>query len=185
METKEVCSLCAERDADGGGPGFVCSIFEVPNDGMMEDPDGTGAFVPSRAYLEREEEFDIAMVPFEESGDASLASSGGNGEGVLCLRSTDDAFVTRWGIERFEMHYGQYGIDTIWGWPRDSGIRPCGPYLRHCVLAAEKMGKVCLDSFLDDTYLVDRTTTIRNYLEKHPEVMEKLPPPHLAVRYGG
>eukprot|EP00566_Odontella_aurita_P028636 CAMPEP_0113530680 /NCGR_PEP_ID=MMETSP0015_2-20120614/3076_1 /TAXON_ID=2838 /ORGANISM="Odontella" /LENGTH=191 /DNA_ID=CAMNT_0000429433 /DNA_START=453 /DNA_END=1028 /DNA_ORIENTATION=- /assembly_acc=CAM_ASM_000160 len=191
MTSKEICSLCAELDADGGeGPGFVCSIFEVPNNGMMEDPDGTGMFVPSRAFLEREEEFDISLVPFEESDDCSspvdaVGISGKKREGVLCLRSSDEAYITRWGNDRFEKHYGQYGIETIWGWSHDSGIRPCGPYLRHCVLAAEKMGKVCIDSFLDETFLADRKTTVRKYLEKHPEVMEKLPPPHLAVRYGG
>ena len=65
------------------------------------------------------------------------------------------------------------------------GVRPCAVYLRHCVLAAERMGAACYASFLDDTYLVDRSTTIRQYLAQHPEVMSTPPPPALAERYGG
>jgi hypothetical protein len=53
------------------------------------------------------------------------------------------------------------------------------------VLAATKLGSACLDSFLDQTFLVDRTTPLRRYLEYHPEVMSTLPPPELAERYGG
>jgi len=67
----------------------------------------------------------------------------------------------------------------------DSGLRPCATYLRHCVLASINMGKLCHDSFLDDTYLVDRETTIRSYLEKYPEIMNTSPPPELRERYGG
>ena len=47
------------------------------------------------------------------------------------------------------------------------------------------MGAACLASFLDETYLIDRTTTIRQYLEQHPEIMSTPPPPALAERYGG
>ena len=41
------------------------------------------------------------------------------------------------------------------------------------------------ESFLDDTYLCDRKTSVRQYLEEHPEVLTKLPPPELAERYSG
>mmetsp|Transcript_6150 Transcript_6150/g.12878 ORF Transcript_6150/g.12878 Transcript_6150/m.12878 type:complete len:317 (-) Transcript_6150:98-1048(-) len=189
-DTLEFSSLCAERDpaeegeGEGGGPGFICAVFEVPNDGMMEDPDGSGRLVPSEAFLEREEEFDIEMVPYRELDDDGTPRAEG-GEGILCLRSTDESYLRRWGQERFHEQYGKYGVNTVWGWERDSGLRPCAPYLRHCVLAAEKMGSVCLDSFLDETFLVDRRTTVREYLKKHPEIMERLPPPFLAERYGG
>ena len=194
MDTLEISSLCAERDGESfvtrgdegkeganvGGPGFVCAVFEVPNDGLMNDPDGSGRLLPSQAFLEREEEFDIEMVPYEE-----LSDRGERREGILCLRSTDEAYLKRWGEKQFEAQYGRYGVETIWKWAKDSGLRPCAPYLRHCVIAAERMGKGCLDSFLDETFLVDRKTTVREYLEMHPEVMDQLPPPHLAVRYGG
>jgi len=46
-------------------------------------------------------------------------------------------------------------------------------------------GGLCYDSFLDDTYLVDRKTTIREYLKRFPEVMATEPPESLRERYGG
>ena len=72
------------------------------------------------------------------------------------------------------------------GWAHDSGLLPCGAYLRHCVLAAKRLGAVAHDSFLDDTYLCDRKTTVRQYLEARPEVMElEIEDPHLRERYSG
>ena len=42
---------------------------EVPNEGLSAS-DGSGTdkhnWIPSQAFLEREEEFEIAMVPYEE-----------------------------------------------------------------------------------------------------------------------
>ena len=87
--------------------------------------------------------------------------------------------------QRFASKYRANGLQTIWGHAPDSGVRPCAVYLRHCVLAAERMGAACLASFLDETYLIDRTTTIRQYLEQHPEIMSTPPPLALAERYGG
>lgn len=171
LETKEMSSLTAEYAGEGSS--FICSIFEVPNKDMMEDG------VPSEAFLEREEEFDIVTVPYVELKD------GNSGVGILCTASTDDAYLKKWGQKRFEQHYGQYGVATIWGWAKDSGLRPCPLYLRHCVLAARSMGDECYNSFLDDTFLVDRTTPLRTYLKDHPQIMSMEPPPELAARYYG
>jgi hypothetical protein len=61
----------------------------------------------------------------------------------------------------------------------------CRVYLRHCVLAAKGFCEEASASFLDGTYLADRTTTVRNYLALHSEIMEEQPPPELAGRYSG
>lgn len=172
QETLEMSSLSAEYCE--GHDGFICTIFEVPNKDMMEGG------LPSKAYLEREEEFDIITVPYID-----LKTDEERQGGVLCARSTDEAYIQRWGKEHFEKQYGTYGIDTIWGWKKDSGLRPCATYLRHCTLAAISNGQECYESFLDDTFLADRTTTIRTYLDSNPDVMTTQPPPELAVRYGG
>ena len=58
-------------------------------------------------------------------------------------------------------------------------------YLRHCVLAVTQAGPAALDSFLDETLLVDRVTKLRAYLLAHPHVMVTLPPPDLVGRYSG
>lgn len=171
LETKEMSSLSTEFvDAH---PGFICSIFEVLNDGMM----GKNG-VPSFAFLEREEEFDIIEVPYEES-DGKIR------KGILCAAGTDDIYLKRWGKDRFESNYKRYGVDKIWGWQKDSGLRPCAVYLRHCYLAAKSMGTKCLNSFLDETVLVDRKTTVRDYLRQNPQVLETEPPPSLVGRYSG
>jgi len=64
-------------------------------------------------------------------------------------------------------------------------ILPCRTYLRHCVLAAEHLSPAAHASFLDHTYLADRTTTIREHLRFNPGIMAELPPPELAERYCG
>ena len=200
-DTKEMSSLSAEYCV---GASFICSVFEVCNNNgeLMERQRSTNSHdndgsledyhhVPSMAFREREEEFDIIMVPYEEiisNSSSTLSSSSSSSStkvGILCCRSTDEKYIKLWGQKRFDENYKKYNIDTIWNWGKDSGLRPCGPYLRHCVLAAKKMGPVCFDSFLDETFLVDRKTTIRSYLRQYPHVMDTLPPPELQQRYGG
>jgi len=171
LETLEMSSLSAEYAGEGSS--FICSVFEVSSREMMEDG------VPSEAFLEREEEFGIVSVPYVELKDGSTS------QGILCTASTDAEYLKKWGQERFEQHFAQYGISKIWGWEQDSGLRPCPLYMRHCVLAARSLGEGCYNSFLDETYLVDRTTPLRDYLEKNPQIMTMEPPPELAERYGG
>lgn len=176
LATKQMSSLSVEPRE---GAECIVTVFEVPNKDMMEDG------IPSQAFLEREAEFDIVLSPFFELDESPPRFTTEPKEGIVCKRSTDEAFIQRWGREHFQEAYGKHGIDTIWGWPKDSGLRPCAVYLRHCYLAARRMGVECLRSFLDDTYLVDRKTTVRQYLEQYPEVLETQPPPELAERYGG
>jgi hypothetical protein len=174
METLEIAAFSAE-DCEGS-PGFVVSVFEIPIENIDDiTPNG----VP-RKLLEREASYDIVEVPFEDTGNTRGAS-----HALMCVRSTDEIFIEKWGQERFDKSFRHYGIHSIWGWSKDSGIRPCPVYLRHCYLAAKSMGDICLNSFLDESYLVDRTTTIRQYLEHYPDVLFVQPPPELAVRYNG
>lgn len=185
-DTKEMSSLSTEPCP---GSSFLCSVFEVDDELISEEG------VPTSAYIEREEEFDIKIVPYEEiSFESDRSSSDFVSEkkddelsfGLLCTSSNDKAYIERWGQQRFNDHYVKYGISSIWDdWDESSGLKPCGVYLRHCVLAAEKMGQRCLESFLDDTYLVDRKTTIREYLKINPELMDRLPPASLIGRYSG
>lgn len=83
--------------------------------------------------------------------------------------------------EELYQRYGRHGVDRIW---RDD-ILPCRVYLRHCVLAAQGLGKEAEDSFLDHTYLGDRGTTIREHLARDLSIMKELPPPELKERYSG
>lgn len=173
LETKEMSSLSTEPCP--GHPGFVCAVFEVSSQNMMKDG------VPSKAFLEREEEFNIVTgIKY-----ASVEDPNATGFGILCTKSTDEAYLARWGEERFENSYRKYGISTIWGWGKDSGLRPCPVYLRHCYLAAKGLGDECFESFLDEKFLVDRVTTIREYLGSNPHVLDAQPPSELVGRYSG
>lgn len=182
FETKEMSSLCAEYCPSAS---FICSVFEVDNengDFLSASQNNSSDLVPSMAFREREEEFEIiSNVSYEEI----TTPDSKEGKGILCTSSSDEAYLERWGKDRFDKNYKKYSVDTIWGWGRDSGLRPCGPYLRHCVLAATKLGEECLNSFLDETFLVDRSTTVREYLDQFPNVMATLPPVELQDRYGG
>lgn len=64
-------------------------------------------------------------------------------------------------------------------------VLPCRVYLRHCVLAAQKLGPSAHESFLDHTYLADRQTTIRQHLKADPSIMTEEPPESIANRYSG
>ena len=178
FDTLECSSLSAEYVSDDF-PGFICTLFEVSTEGLMEDG------VPSHAFREREEEFNIITVPFLELDSSPSKCQQQQQQGLLCARSSDDIYIRQWGQERYHRNYKSYGIPTIWDWKEDSGLKPCSVYLRHCVLAAESMGSDCFNSFLDETFLVDRQTTIREYLNENHQVMTKLPPPELVDRYRG
>ena len=167
LEKLRCASLSAEECE---GASFIGTAFEATDIGMD-------------AFREREEEFRLEFIPFSPLMQETSSSS--PALGLACLRWTDEEYIAHWGQERFERDYLAVGVETIWGWAPDSCLEPCHPYLRHCVLAATKLGSICLDSFLDQTFLVDRTTPLRRYLEYHPEVMSTLPPPELAERYGG
>ena len=64
-------------------------------------------------------------------------------------------------------------------------VLPCRVYLRHCVLAAQKLGPSAHVNFLDHTYLADRQTTIRQYLSDNPSIMTEEPPESVIDRYSG
>jgi hypothetical protein len=172
LDTLQMSSLSVEYDK--GNVGFVVSVFQVPNDGMMMmQGGGNGGMVPSRAFLEREEEFDIVQVPYNEltktaevDAPSSIAQSSTSRLGIICTRSTDQAYIDRWGQDRFDSHYRKYGVETIWGYGRDSGLRPCAVYLRHCYLAATSLGSQCLDS-----EATERVFSARS--DRHPTPLKK------------
>ncbi|KUF91950.1 hypothetical protein AM587_10017588 [Phytophthora nicotianae] len=58
-------------------------------------------------------------------------------------------------------------------------------YLRHCLLAVKKLGQDVYDDFVATTYLGDRATSIKEYIEANPSIMLERPPPHLVDRYSG
>lgn len=163
LETKEISSLSVEPCF---GECILITIFEI---GISEIP----------AFMEREHEFRFLMV-FPENLDKTSTSQAT----VVCARYNDEEYFDqrcKGSKDEFFKRYGRHGIDKVW---RDD-ILPCRLYLRHCVLAAKNLGTEVYDNFLDHTYLGDRITTIRQYLELHPQILQEEPPLLLKERYGG
>merc|ERR1712224_1190501 len=164
-DTCEIASLSAEpADADSG---FVVAAFEIPSSEVG-------------GLLEREVEFDFAEVPIHLESGASC------GSGYMCCKSTDLECLDGRGLRE---KYASHGLTSIWDeWGRpDSGIKPCPVYCRHCVLATQREGvpKAAYNSFLDETFLVDRKTTLREYLSANGEgshVMSEVPPESVRGR---
>ena len=131
-----------DTDSDGSHNGFVCSVFEVPMEPWDNDDIGDSdnnraqadlfrnptldrmkhlqqsLGIPNRAFVEREDNFEWKRVPFVEQDGMTQSM------GLLCVRSTDETYIQRWGMERFHQYYGQFGLDTIWNHAPTSGIRP-------------------------------------------------------------
>lgn len=131
------------------------------------------------AFYQREEEFRFVYVTPE-----NLDGSKTNTQAVMCARYSDEEYRRdrlNGSEEEYHRKYGRWGIDKIW---RDD-IFPCRVYLRHCVLASQKQGEDVYNNFLDHTFLGDRKTTVRQWLEQNPSIMTELPPPHLIDRYSG
>jgi len=180
-DTLEVASLSAEP-CEGGE--FCGVAFEIPAD---EWP----------AFVEREDEYILKPSPFVAlENPASLCEvdyGTQGGEGWLCTRSSDEALKERGVWPRYLAAIEKLPAGaprTCWHWAETSGLLPCPAYLRHCLLSSERadVPEAVRTSFLDATFLVDRTTSLRAYLERpgvHEYIRNSHPPPSMATRYGG
>ncbi|GBF99319.1 hypothetical protein Rsub_12100 [Raphidocelis subcapitata] len=161
--TREISSLSCEPRPRAE---LVVALFEVPFSPLAV-----------QAFIQREHEFRFVAV-------RPTALDGARQErlAVLCAANTDEEYrARRCPPDEWARRWGRYGIDRVW---RDD-VLPCRVYLRHCVLAAKGFCPEAYESFLDGTFLSDRRTTVREYLRRHPDIMEELPPPELLERYSG
>ncbi|OQR89979.1 hypothetical protein ACHHYP_05898 [Achlya hypogyna] len=162
LATKEIGALCVEPSPESS---FIVSIFEVPEDQIP-------------AFYKREILYDIQQVEYEEA-------DGTKDTALMCLRWTDADVIRTHGQAFFDEKYGKFGLTTVWGWGPDSGILPCRVYLRHCLLSVAKLGETVYEDFVQNSFLGDRKTTIKEYITKHPEIMDAQPPASLVGRYSG
>eukprot|EP00898_Chlorokybus_atmophyticus_P001136 jgi/Chlat1/2022/Chrsp158S02302 len=161
-ETKEMSSLSVEPCENMA---LMVTQFEVDS-----------AEIPK--FVKREHEFRFLAVTPE-----TIVGGNHEREAVVCARYSDEEY-RRFRCkddDEYYLQYGRWGVEQIW---RDD-IFPCRLYLRHCFLAAQKLGAEASASFLDHTFLADRITTIRTYLAENPSIMDEPDQPELARRYGG
>jgi hypothetical protein len=161
QETLRIASLSAEPAENCS---FVAAAFSVSLD------DGQRA-----AFVAREPLYNITTASyFDLDTDVHL------GEGVICAANMDDLLP-----EEARVHPG-WGVDSVWSWGEDSGLLPADIYLRHCLLAVRKAGSVAEQSFLNDTTLIDRKTTLADYMKiEGGRVMASRPPSRLLPRFSG
>eukprot|EP01061_Rhynchopus_euleeides_P040030 TRINITY_DN6876_c0_g1_i1.p1 TRINITY_DN6876_c0_g1~~TRINITY_DN6876_c0_g1_i1.p1 ORF type:complete len:230 (+),score=84.74 TRINITY_DN6876_c0_g1_i1:57-746(+) len=171
-DTGEISSLSVEPRPEAerpeGEPPLLCSVFHIPEE---EVP----------AFHQREIEFFINEVePLDAVTGAPLGF-----KAFICQKSSDAHFrktICLDSEEKFHEMYGRWGVSQIWD---RTDVLPCRAYLRHCVLAAEKLGPEVYRSFLHATYLCDRKTTIAQHLANDPTIMDELPTPAAAPFYSG
>ena len=159
--------------------GFLAVSFDVSMNDIADAVGGSvgvgGRMWCGHALMKREEEFNFDIVCCQrviEKGEIDSQSTAG----LMCVSSTDEEFRTRWGDNTYRQKLLKTGLSTIWGWDEKSALKPCPAYTNHCYLAAQSLGAQALDSFLDDTYLVDRKTSLRTYLSRNPDVHFAQPP---------
>ena len=118
--TKEISSLSAEPAP--ASVGFAVATFEIPTSEVG-------------AFLEREEEYDFAHVPFFSLDGQADAKGLELGRGYMCIPSDDAEVLGRRGLRE---KFAEHGLTSVWDqWRQpDSGILPCPVYCRHCVLAS-------------------------------------------------
>ena len=185
FDTKEFASLSIEPDQTANP--FIVSVFEIPINEL-------------NSFYQREDEFAFKQETVELINTSNIKHNNKRSlqllddlintfeskqiEGILCVRSTDNDYIKRWGQEKFDSEWKSVGFNTIWHW-NDEVIYPCRVYLRHCLLSIGKQGDFALNDFMNNTFLSDRKTSIKQYMEKNPDIYDELVPIALQYRYNG
>lgn len=179
-KTLRLASLSAEFINDdtpnSTTDGFVVAAFDV---NLNDDQ--------RIAFVEREPEYSMEIVPFYElSSKEEEEETDPVGHGVICVACKDDNNLPP-SLDPPRERLTALGL-SVWNWEYKSGLLPADVYLRHCLLAVKKAGPMAEQSFLDETFLVDRTTTLGQYLSlegNEKSMMNSRPPKKLEKRFNG
>ena len=193
--TLEIASLSAEKvDDDESSCSFIAAAFDIPSSLFTNQQ--------RQAFIDREPEYYITTVKYYDVNDDTICL-GDNG--VICLANEDSAVpkeisdIAKTAASESTLGDSKFQ-NTVWNWTEDSNLLPARIYLRHCLLSVQKAAaseypstssndiNIAAESFLNDTYLIDRQTTLREYLNRpgvHDKIMNSRPPEHLVSRYSG
>jgi hypothetical protein len=172
--TKEVGALAirSPRDDELGSSSSSGSqnkvygcVFDIPEDELA-------------SYLEREHRYKPVRVDalvYDATVGGGVVVTGSM-RSVPCwtvVEQTDEDYSATMSAEEWYDRIGQYySSGRLWG-RRD--ILPLRGYLSCCIQAAWELGgDVWLQNILDDTLLADETTSIRCYVEQHPDWFPEL-----------
>ena len=197
--TREMSSLSVEPSC--ADDELLVTAFDIPSSDLP-------------AFFKREPEFKWTLLPYKDLSLSDLDPQSHSNStaavppvGLICCAFTESEYRSTGRSTSaigsvFESECIKYGIDRVWC----DDLLPCRVYLRHCILASHNCDKRfdkelkaaststrsnktitmhMSDSFLDQTVLGDRKTTLRQYMSRHPDIMKETPPPEFAKRYGG
>merc|ERR1719329_2145617 len=149
LETGEVAGVSAWQHE---GVSFSACYYEVPSEEFA-------------AIQDREDMYEFGQTTVRLAGTDDLR------EGWLCIRTTDEWMRARMGEGAFHEKYGRFGI-ACWDWK--GAILPSRPYLKMCLLAiGSQAGDEAREAFMDDTFLWDQVTTVRQHLLANASLMEE------------
>ena len=155
--------MCAEPDQNSY---ILVSVFDVPRSDLAD-------------FYRREDFFRVTEVRVSEYPAGSWATYAGPGaesstHALMCLKFADDdeLIATNFGSrELFNSRYSEHYQGAVYR--RD--LMPCKPYLKHCLVAAERLGAAFRANFETSTFLGDGRRTIRDYLDERPGWDEQTP----------
>ena len=82
---------------------------------------------------------------------------------IICYEGADELIDTSLvGVADIYALYAQYEVRSFWNRPD----LPAKTYLEHCLAAARELGSDYVGNFLDTSFLHDRETSVRSYLEE-------------------
>lgn len=157
LETLEVAALSIRPDS---GSLVLGSIFEINSD----------EFIP---YLEREHRYKAVQV------DSIYDSKGTKLQAWTVIEQTDDEYRRGMDAEEYHSRVGKYYNGELWG---RKDIFPLRSYMINSLLASYRLGgDEYLCNMLDQTYLADQSTTLREYINK---VRDRFPEDFLGLVSG-
>ena len=107
-------------------------------------------------YVRHEFRYDLKPVSVQ------ALEGGQHFDAIICYENVDQNIdVSRIGSASIWDLYDLYDTPSFW----HRSHLPAKIYLEHCVASARDLGADMLDNFLDASYLHDRMTSIRSYLE--------------------
>ena len=83
-------------------------------------------------------------------------------DAIMCYENVDQNIdVSLIGLKDIWQLYEMYSTPSFWHTPH----LPAKAYLEHCIASARDINAAVLNNFLDTSFLHDRTTSIRSFLE--------------------
>ena len=151
LETLECAALSIAPSSSSSGKDSVCGcLFEITEKDLGP-------------YIEREHRYAVEEV------DVYDITSKNTRKALTVVARTDEAYRAIMDDREYYQRVGQYYDGSLWG---RTDVLPLRTYTNNAILAAQELGgNAWVENFLDQTFLGDGSTTIREYYEQYPERM--------------